>query len=198
MIANNGGGRSSTCGQMVVGRLNRWLPGIAAALLVGGTLGGCASVGGAPVTVERMGGHMYRLHGQYTAPTDTKKVLLRQMHQAADRECPQGWTLDSQAPNGYAVNGGQVWEIQCTGAGNGAAMAPQRATENVPAPAPVPVRGSSAGLLRILSAAVLRAAPDLSARAARAIAQTQLNSMAAAGMTVRDAKGRTVLSAEKH
>ncbi len=177
-----------------------------------GLLAGCADVGSPPTATQMLGQDTYLVMGKFTSVSDTMGVLKQQMTQRANQQCPGGWTKLAEGPNPHALSGGRIWKIRCTGlsatnvapaADSGTyvappSTAPAAATTMAPVPAPTTAAAPtkavapSADLLRMFTAAAMQAAPDLSERAAQAVASAQLHSLAAAGMTVTDAAGHSV------
>lgn len=174
-----------------------------AVLVVAGSLAACAGFGGPPVRTELLGPGTYLVVGNYTSVSDTAKVLQRQMHEQADEQCPGGWTKIGEGPNPQASAGGQIWKIRCnersiarapaattTAAPEVAATPPVRTTPATSGGAQTATATPASGtLLDLLATAALEAAPDLSAKAARAIARAQLRRLAAAKLTITDASG---------
>ncbi len=182
---------------------------LALALGVVGLLAGCADIGGPPAATQMLGQDTYLVMGKFTSVSDTMGVLKRQMTRRANQQCPGGWTKLAEGPNPNAMSGGRIWKIRCTGLNATHAApaadygtyvappstAPAAATAMAPVPAataataPAKAVTPPADLLRMFTAAAMQAAPDLSQRAAQAIARAQLRSLAAAKMTVTDAAG---------
>lgn len=174
-------------------------------------LAGCGGVTG----VESRGGSdVIEIRGQYTTVSHSMQVLERQLNAEADKRCPNGWTKVSDKANPFTMAGGRIWEIRCnkanvaTNAGPGGAVtAPPPAQSQAPrAPAgnagvaagpttttvATTPAGTSADVVRVLTSAVLRAAPYLTEGAAQAIVNQELSDLMGAKVRLVGPEGQSI------
>jgi len=190
-----------------------------AILLLAGLLAGCGVTGGQVQVGERGADGSIILKGYYSDSSHTAEALEASMKSEADAHCPGGWSKISDTPNAYALAGGRVWRIKCTGAPTVSAAAPAPAPPSAAAPvvaappataaetaAPAVLSaepGAAAGpsavsrqeLVRLLTISARSAAPDVTEEAVAREVAAELRALVAARIGVVGPDGQSIVLA---